>query len=81
MNSNFLSVVVFFLMQFWFTIIRERNDMFHNCFRSQTTKGIWIAHCVGIDPCTIAMDLEGTDGRERGEVTIFCYNLLIFSAK
>ncbi|KAK4254722.1 hypothetical protein QN277_010061 [Acacia crassicarpa] len=35
--------------------------------RSQTTKGIWIAKCVGIDPCTIAMDLEGTDGRERGE--------------
>ncbi|KAG1347727.1 putative protein ROOT HAIR DEFECTIVE 3 [Cocos nucifera] len=35
--------------------------------RSQTTKGIWIARCVGIDPCTIVMDLEGTDGRERGE--------------
>ncbi|KAG4124562.1 hypothetical protein ERO13_D10G047501v2 [Gossypium hirsutum] len=35
--------------------------------RSQTTKGIWIAHCVGIEPFTIAMDLEGTDGRERGE--------------
>lgn len=37
-------------------------------FRSQTTKGIWLANCVGIEPCTIAMDLEGTDGRERGEV-------------
>ncbi|KAM1319260.1 hypothetical protein ACFX13_004411 [Malus domestica] len=36
--------------------------------RSQTTKGIWIARCVGIELCTIAMDLEGTDGRERGEV-------------
>ncbi|GAV78733.1 RHD3 domain-containing protein [Cephalotus follicularis] len=35
--------------------------------RSQTTKGIWIAKCIGIEPCTIAMDLEGTDGRERGE--------------
>ncbi|KAG6517479.1 hypothetical protein ZIOFF_020871 [Zingiber officinale] len=35
--------------------------------RSQTTKGIWLANCVGIEPCTIAMDLEGTDGRERGE--------------
>ncbi|XP_024022751.1 protein ROOT HAIR DEFECTIVE 3 homolog 2 isoform X2 [Morus notabilis] len=51
------------------------NHLFHTNFRemdayrgrSQTTKGIWIAHCVGIDPCTIAMDLEGTDGRERGE--------------
>ncbi|KAL6491730.1 Cell wall protein rhd3 [Orobanche gracilis] len=35
--------------------------------RSQTTKGIWLAHCDGIDPCTLVMDLEGTDGRERGE--------------
>ncbi|KAD2806269.1 hypothetical protein E3N88_39646 [Mikania micrantha] len=35
--------------------------------RSQTTKGIWIARCAGIEPCTIVMDLEGTDGRERGE--------------
>lgn len=36
--------------------------------RSQTTKGIWMARCVGMEPCTIVMDLEGTDGRERGEV-------------
>ncbi|KAJ4976881.1 hypothetical protein NE237_001987 [Protea cynaroides] len=51
------------------------NHLFHTNFRemdafkgrSQTTKGIWIAKCVGIEPCTIAMDLEGTDGRERGE--------------
>ncbi|CAD5183253.1 unnamed protein product [Musa acuminata subsp. malaccensis] len=34
---------------------------------SQTTKGIWLANCAGIEPCTIVMDLEGTDGRERGE--------------
>lgn len=39
-------------------------------FRSQTTKGIWAARCVGIDPSTIVMDLEGTDGRERGEVLV-----------
>ena len=38
--------------------------------RSQTTKGIWMARCVGIEPCTIVMDLEGTDGRERGEVVL-----------
>ncbi|KAL6201627.1 hypothetical protein ACLB2K_025340 [Fragaria x ananassa] len=51
------------------------NQLFHTKFRemdafrgrSQTTKGIWIAKCVGIEPCTIGMDLEGTDGRERGE--------------
>ncbi|PPR92756.1 hypothetical protein GOBAR_AA27912 [Gossypium barbadense] len=35
--------------------------------RSQTTKGIWIAKCAGLEPCTLVMDLEGTDGRERGE--------------
>ncbi|RRT51529.1 hypothetical protein BHE74_00000231 [Ensete ventricosum] len=38
--------------------------------RSQTTKGIWLARCADIEPCTIVMDLEGTDGRERGEVSI-----------
>ncbi|BBM98569.1 protein SEY1 [Marchantia polymorpha subsp. ruderalis] len=35
--------------------------------RSQTTQGVWIARAKDIDPCTIVMDLEGTDGRERGE--------------
>ncbi|KAJ6812836.1 protein ROOT HAIR DEFECTIVE 3-like [Iris pallida] len=35
--------------------------------KSQTTKGIWLARCAEIEPCTIVMDLEGTDGRERGE--------------
>ncbi|KAI3761635.1 hypothetical protein L1987_52056 [Smallanthus sonchifolius] len=35
--------------------------------RPQTTEGIWIARCTGIEPFTIVMDLEGTDGRERGE--------------
>ncbi|KAK1296344.1 hypothetical protein QJS10_CPB15g01847 [Acorus calamus] len=35
--------------------------------RNQTTKGIWIAKAVGIKPCTIIMDVEGTDGSERGE--------------
>nr|XP_043638336.1 protein ROOT HAIR DEFECTIVE 3-like [Erigeron canadensis] len=51
------------------------NHLFHTNFRemdafkgrSQTTKGIWMARCAGIEPCTIVMDLEGTDGRERGE--------------
>ncbi|CAM8957342.1 unnamed protein product [Rhodiola kirilowii] len=51
------------------------NHLFHTNFRemdaykgrSQTTKGIWMARCTGIEPTTIVMDLEGTDGRERGE--------------
>ncbi|KAJ8645042.1 hypothetical protein MRB53_006790 [Persea americana] len=51
------------------------NHLFHTNFRemdafrgrSQTTKGIWLAKCAEIEPCTLVMDLEGTDGRERGE--------------
>ncbi|XP_077226525.1 protein ROOT HAIR DEFECTIVE 3 homolog 2-like isoform X3 [Tasmannia lanceolata] len=48
--------------------------------RSQTTKGIWIAKCVGIEPCTIAMDLEGTADTERGEdVTAFAKQSALFA--
>ncbi|XP_010904950.1 protein ROOT HAIR DEFECTIVE 3 [Elaeis guineensis] len=51
------------------------NHLFHTNFRemdafrgrSQTTRGIWLARCADIEPCTLVMDLEGTDGRERGE--------------
>ncbi|PWA80944.1 protein ROOT HAIR DEFECTIVE 3 [Artemisia annua] len=55
-----------------FLLLSSRNggDVAYISFiviRSQTTKGIWIARCPGIEPCTIVMDLEGTDGRERGE--------------
>ena len=39
-------------------------------FRSQTTKGIWIAKCSDIEPFTIVMDFEGTDSNQRGEVTL-----------
>ncbi|TKW01357.1 hypothetical protein SEVIR_8G174100v4 [Setaria viridis] len=35
--------------------------------RHQTTKGIWIAKAVGVEPFTVVLDLEGTDGRERGQ--------------
>ncbi|KAJ0018659.1 hypothetical protein Pint_11630 [Pistacia integerrima] len=41
--------------------------------RSQTTRGIWIEKCAGIAPFTIAMDLEGTDGSERGEEACVAY--------
>nr|GEV60259.1 protein root hair defective 3-like [Tanacetum cinerariifolium] len=42
------------------------NHLFHTNFlemdafkgRSQTTKGIWMAICTGIEPCTVVMDLE-----------------------
>lgn len=35
--------------------------------RQQTTKGIWLARAGGEGPSTLVMDVEGTDGRERGE--------------
>lgn len=36
--------------------------------RSQTMQGVWLAWAEGADPCTLVMDLEGTDGRERGRM-------------
>lgn len=36
--------------------------------RTQTTKGIWLAHSKKLsDPKSFIIDLEGSDGRERGE--------------
>ncbi|MCJ1422124.1 Cell wall protein rhd3 [Sticta canariensis] len=36
--------------------------------RQQTTKGIWLARSVKVaSPLTLVLDLEGSDGRERGE--------------
>ena len=40
-----------------------------------------MAHCVGIEPFTVAMDLEGTDGRERGEVNSILKIFLVFEDK
>jgi predicted ferric reductase len=37
-------------------------------FRGQTTQGIWIGKGIGIEPFTIAMDVEGSDGGERAQV-------------
>ncbi|XP_047960544.1 protein ROOT HAIR DEFECTIVE 3 homolog 2-like isoform X2 [Salvia hispanica] len=35
--------------------------------RSKTTNGIWIAKAPDIEPLTVVLDLEGTDGKEKGE--------------
>ncbi|KAH8492664.1 hypothetical protein H0E87_022037, partial [Populus deltoides] len=35
--------------------------------RGQTTQGIWIGKGIGIEPFTIAMDVEGSDGGERAQ--------------
>lgn len=36
--------------------------------RHQTTRGIWLARSAKLPrPATLVMDLEGSDGRERGE--------------
>ncbi|KAK4399503.1 protein ROOT HAIR defective [Sesamum angolense] len=55
------------LNHLFYTNFREM-DAFKG--RSQTTKGVWIAKAVGIEPFTIVMDLEGTDGREKGSVHV-----------
>ncbi|XP_021827145.1 protein ROOT HAIR DEFECTIVE 3-like [Prunus avium] len=55
------------------------NHLFHTNFkemdayrgRSQTTKGIWVAKCPTNHPFTLVMDMEGTDGKQRGEDTAF----------
>ncbi|KAI4354125.1 hypothetical protein L6164_003023 [Bauhinia variegata] len=46
------------------TKFKEMND---SEGRSQTTQGIWLARCPDIKPLTLVMDIEGTDGSERGE--------------
>ena len=45
---------------------------------AQTTKGIWIS-CVESAPETLVMDVEGTDGRERGENQDFESKSALFS--
>jgi len=35
--------------------------------RSQTTQGIWVSRSHKLEACTLVLDLEGSDGRERGE--------------
>lgn len=36
--------------------------------RQQTTKGVWMSKSPKVDDvCTLILDLEGSDGRERGE--------------
>ncbi len=35
--------------------------------RCQTTQGIWMSRADKMDLCTLVLDLEGSDGRERGE--------------
>jgi len=39
--------------------------------RHQTTKGIWMSQAVGLN--LLVMDVEGTDGRERGEDQVGCF--------
>ncbi|PQQ21366.1 protein ROOT HAIR DEFECTIVE 3 homolog 1-like [Prunus yedoensis var. nudiflora] len=43
----------------------------HHELKSQTTKGIWVAKYPTSHPFTLVMDMEGTDGKERGEDTAF----------
>ncbi|KAK9867191.1 hypothetical protein WJX84_006772 [Apatococcus fuscideae] len=54
------------LLNYVFGTKFEEMDAFKG--RGQTTKGIWLARSTKISsPPTLVMDLEGSDGRERGE--------------
>ncbi|KAJ8584278.1 root hair defective 3 GTP-binding protein [Rhizopogon salebrosus TDB-379] len=52
-------------------------DVMDETRRQQTTKGIWM--CRGNDMSVMVMDVEGTDGRERGEDQDFERKSALFS--
>ncbi|KAF8973046.1 RHD3/Sey1 [Flammula alnicola] len=52
-------------------------DVMDETRRQQTTKGIWM--CRGKDMSVMVMDVEGTDGRERGEDQDFERKSALFS--
>ncbi|KAH9987006.1 RHD3/Sey1 [Russula compacta] len=52
-------------------------DVMDESKRQQTTKGIWM--CRGRDMNVLVMDVEGTDGRERGEDQDFERKSALFS--
>ncbi|KAF7730665.1 Dynamin-like GTPase that mediates homotypic ER fusion [Apophysomyces ossiformis] len=52
-------------------------DVMNENQRSQTTKGIWISRARGMH--VLVMDVEGTDGRERGEDQDFERKSALFS--
>ncbi|KAI0036903.1 protein SEY1 [Vararia minispora EC-137] len=52
-------------------------DVMDETKRQQTTKGIWM--CKGKDMNVMVMDVEGTDGRERGEDQDFERKSALFS--
>ena len=57
-------MVIYLVLQFG-TTFTEMDAMKG---RNQTTKGIWFAKSHKVtEPVTMVMDLEGSDGRERGE--------------
>jgi len=63
-HLRWLSIVMVCLLQFGTTF--EEMDAMSG--RHQTTKGIWLAKGQKIEePSTLVLDLEGSDGRERGE--------------
>lgn len=52
-------------------------DVMNETQRSQTTKGIWVSRGRGMH--VLVMDVEGTDGRERGEDQDFERKSALFS--
>ncbi|KAI3884003.1 hypothetical protein MKW92_001013, partial [Papaver armeniacum] len=68
------------LARFSFAVVSVMGPQSSGTILSQTTKGILMAKCANIEPCTLVMDLEGTDGRERGEVCLkYTYKSFFFA--
>ncbi|KAI8922834.1 RHD3/Sey1 [Entophlyctis helioformis] len=58
-------------------LFETRFDVMNESMRQQTTKGIWMCKARGAN--TLVMDVEGTDGRERGEDQDFERKSALFS--
>lgn len=69
-NSNVLGTLLNGLFGTSFDVMNENQ-------RSQTTKGIWMSRGRGMH--VLVMDVEGTDGRERGEDQDFERKSALFS--
>jgi len=59
------------------TLLNGSFDVMDENQRSQTTKGIWMSRGRGMH--VLVMDVEGTDGRERGEDQDFERKSALFS--
>lgn len=56
-------------------LFKTNFDVMGDKSRKQTTRGIWLSKAKELN--TLVFDVEGTDGRERGEDQVRTYRSLI----